>query len=252
MSATNKTPFLELPSFVGSDIPGWLTSWNDAMSKIDTGVQGINTIAGTANNNANSAIQQVTVINDEIADIQKNMNEINTDISNIQNNGFTYSIWTNVTPTAVNSAISSYDNREMVFMRVTAAIAQNSTGIPWYTGNAYYYVIAQLNRNIFNRTPSATPTLESTQFLGGIYLFSWDTASSRMTVTKSNMYTWYNGQVTNFGVALTINNTDRYYNANSFTICNKTTPDPVAARKETYDQNMSNEEYMLSQGISLI
>lgn len=247
MSATNKTPFLELPSFVGSDIPGWLTDWNDAMSKIDTGVQGINTIAGTANNNANSAIQQVDVINNEITDIQRNMSDINTDISNIQNNKFTYSIWTNITPTAISSAISSYDNRDTVFMRVAAAIANNSTGIPWYTENAYYYAIAQLNRNIFNRAPSATPTLESTQFLGGIYLFSWDNAASKLTVTKSNMYAWYNGQVTNFGLALTINQTSRQYNANSFTICNKTTTDPVGAQKENYDQNMSNEEYMLRQ-----
>jgi len=38
MSATNSTPNLELPVFVGTDKPAWLTDWNGAMNKIDAAV----------------------------------------------------------------------------------------------------------------------------------------------------------------------------------------------------------------------
>lgn len=36
MSATNKTPNYELPVFIGTDKPSWLTDFNGAMNKIDT------------------------------------------------------------------------------------------------------------------------------------------------------------------------------------------------------------------------
>ena len=36
MSATNKTANYELPEFVGTDKPSWLTDFNGAMTKIDT------------------------------------------------------------------------------------------------------------------------------------------------------------------------------------------------------------------------
>lgn len=38
MSATNVTPNIGLPSFVGTDKPAWLTDWNGAMNTIDTEV----------------------------------------------------------------------------------------------------------------------------------------------------------------------------------------------------------------------
>ena len=38
MSATNTTPFLQLPQFAATDKPTWLGDFNGAMSKIDTGV----------------------------------------------------------------------------------------------------------------------------------------------------------------------------------------------------------------------
>lgn len=38
MASTNKTSFLELSQFVGSDKPAWLTDYNGDMEKIDSGV----------------------------------------------------------------------------------------------------------------------------------------------------------------------------------------------------------------------
>lgn len=47
MSATNKTANYELPEFVGTDKPSWLTDFNDAMTKIDTALHNLS--AGQAN-----------------------------------------------------------------------------------------------------------------------------------------------------------------------------------------------------------
>jgi hypothetical protein len=51
MGSTNKTQYLELPQWIGTDQPTWLGDMNDAFLKID---KGYNTISG----NASSAISQ--------------------------------------------------------------------------------------------------------------------------------------------------------------------------------------------------
>lgn len=40
MANTNSTPNYQLPLFIPEDKPSWLGSWNDAMSKIDAGING--------------------------------------------------------------------------------------------------------------------------------------------------------------------------------------------------------------------
>jgi len=46
MSATQKTTNYQLPIFVGTDIPSWLTDFNSAMSKIDVAIKGASTTGG--------------------------------------------------------------------------------------------------------------------------------------------------------------------------------------------------------------
>lgn len=41
MSATNKTTFYDLPIFLGSDVPSWLTDFNGAMQKIDAAIKDV-------------------------------------------------------------------------------------------------------------------------------------------------------------------------------------------------------------------
>lgn len=49
MSATNATTNYQLPLFIGTDKPAWLTDWNGAMNAIDTAVANVNTAqSGTA------------------------------------------------------------------------------------------------------------------------------------------------------------------------------------------------------------
>ncbi len=56
MSATNSTPILNLPLFIGTDKPAWLTDWNGAMNTIDTAIASLQTAeSGTATSLASLA-----------------------------------------------------------------------------------------------------------------------------------------------------------------------------------------------------
>lgn len=49
MSATNSTPTINLPLFIGTDKPAWLTDWNGSMNAIDTAIATLQTAeSGTA------------------------------------------------------------------------------------------------------------------------------------------------------------------------------------------------------------
>lgn len=62
MSATNATPIINLPLFIGTDKPAWLTDWNGAMNIIDTSIAALQTAeAGTASSLATLA-QSVTAL----------------------------------------------------------------------------------------------------------------------------------------------------------------------------------------------
>ena len=56
MSATNSTPIINLPLFIGTDKPAWLTDWNGAMNTIDSAIAALQTAeAGTATSLASLA-----------------------------------------------------------------------------------------------------------------------------------------------------------------------------------------------------
>lgn len=56
MSATNSTPIINLPLFIGTDKPAWLTDWNGAMNIIDSSIAALQTAeSGTATSLASLA-----------------------------------------------------------------------------------------------------------------------------------------------------------------------------------------------------
>jgi hypothetical protein len=62
MSSTNFTPNYNLPQFIGSDKPAWLTDWNSAMLAIDTALATIATAeSGTATSLATLSSQVETL-----------------------------------------------------------------------------------------------------------------------------------------------------------------------------------------------
>ena len=70
MSSTNKTPYYELPQFVGTDIPTWLGDFNGAMSDIDTALKTNADRADLASTQAGQAVQTANAANDAVSALQ--------------------------------------------------------------------------------------------------------------------------------------------------------------------------------------
>lgn len=62
MSATNSTPTINLPLFIGTDKPAWLTDWNGSMNTIDTAIASLQTAEGGTATALASLSQSVTAL----------------------------------------------------------------------------------------------------------------------------------------------------------------------------------------------
>lgn len=99
MGATNKTPNLDLPQFVGTDKPSWLGDFNGAMNSIDTfagkTTGDIGTVTATANAaksaadaaSASVAALETTVTQhtSEISDAMADVSALEADVTRINN-----------------------------------------------------------------------------------------------------------------------------------------------------------------------
>lgn len=209
MSATNHTPYLNLPSFVGSDIPGWLTDWNEAMSAIDTGVQNINTIAGTANNNATSAIQQTGQLQNSVNNLQTQVDNIEEEVSaNKTSDLYSYIQWVPIA--GINQAFfKGIENSYMHILEGLGIIPNTQSGVPGAESGSYFLALCQFAKNVFN-LPAKDLPFESgaSHYIGPAVLWY---LSSQNPITPTVIHTssiraWWNGQVTNIGLKLSIQN----------------------------------------------
>lgn len=67
MSATNSTPTINLPVFIGTDKPAWLVDWNGAMNAIDSAIATLQTTeSGTASSLA-ALSQSVTALSNTVS-----------------------------------------------------------------------------------------------------------------------------------------------------------------------------------------
>lgn len=96
MSATNSTPTINLPVFIGTDKPAWLVDWNGAMNDIDSAIATLQTTeSGTASSLAalaqsvsalSSTVSQHTTAIETVAQttttLAGNVNTINSLIGN--------------------------------------------------------------------------------------------------------------------------------------------------------------------------
>ena len=89
MSATNKTTNIELPLFIGTDVPSWLTDWNGAMTTLDTNIATIKSNAETAKSDAANAeesaaqtAQSLITLNNTVTTLQTTINQLTT-VNNI-------------------------------------------------------------------------------------------------------------------------------------------------------------------------
>lgn len=67
MSATNATPTINLPLFIGTDKPAWLTDWNGAMNVIDSAIASLQTAEGGTATALAALSQSVTALSDTVS-----------------------------------------------------------------------------------------------------------------------------------------------------------------------------------------
>lgn len=89
MSHTNSTPNFNLPQFVGTDKPAWLTDINGAFSAIDTAIKNASDTATTASTNATTANKNIGTLSDLTTTAKTNVvsavNEVNSNVGTAQN-----------------------------------------------------------------------------------------------------------------------------------------------------------------------
>lgn len=90
MSATNNTTNFNLPLFIGSDKPAWLTDWNGAMTTIDTKMQEVKTEAASASTESGSNTQSINQINSTLQALNSTISVMNTNVTKVTN---AFSAW---------------------------------------------------------------------------------------------------------------------------------------------------------------
>lgn len=87
MASTNKTQYYNLPQYVASDKPTYLTDFNQAMATIDSALHSGNEAGNTANNSIGTLSNlETTVKTDLVSAINEVKDVTDTNTSDIQNN----------------------------------------------------------------------------------------------------------------------------------------------------------------------
>lgn len=84
MSSTNKTTNYNLPIFVGSDVPSWLTDWNSAMQLLDTAIGNVLTVANKANADIQLTDAQLTEVKTAVEKALPIIETATTDIAQLK------------------------------------------------------------------------------------------------------------------------------------------------------------------------
>jgi hypothetical protein len=81
MSATNKTANYNLPEFVGTDKPSWLTDFNGAMTKIDTALHALS--QGQASGVTKQYVdEQISTVTTALNNLQDDVDAITAKLKN--------------------------------------------------------------------------------------------------------------------------------------------------------------------------
>lgn len=81
MSATNATPTISLPLFIGTDKPAWLTDWNGAMNTIDGAIATLQTAEGGTATALASLSQSVEALSGTVSQHTTSLQTITTAVA---------------------------------------------------------------------------------------------------------------------------------------------------------------------------
>ncbi len=206
MSATNKTTYLDLPQFIGTDVPSWLGDFNGAMEKIDMGYNNVDIKAGQAASTANSASSKADINTQSITSINAELKTLKEAVQNYDN------ILNFKTITCVPSPNNLKASSSMIMTQNTnktlASLKFNATMnyplsnpskyvFTWSVGGGTttYYDLFTIEDNCFNLNQTALPRSAECLTVGVMtYRYNSSKAISRLYVRA-----WYDGATTHIG-----------------------------------------------------
>lgn len=132
MSHTNSTSNYNLPQFVGSDTPGWLTDVNGAMSDIDAAIYARQQGVATNANNITALDSRLTSAEGSIATAGTNITDLQTDMTALEGtvSSNTTAIGNNTANiSALNTLVSGLSAKMPVIVNVTLEAANWASGV---------------------------------------------------------------------------------------------------------------------------
>lgn len=121
MGATNKTPNIELPQFVGTDKPSWLGDFNGAMNTIDVFAGKTTGDIGTVTGTANAAKSAADAASASVTALETTVNQHTTEISDTMAD--VSSLEADVQQ--INTKLNSLDVTEIVGVSGNAITSEN-------------------------------------------------------------------------------------------------------------------------------
>lgn len=205
MSATNKTTYLDLPQFIGTDVPSWLGDFNGAMEKIDTGYNNVDIKAGQAASTANSASSKADINTQSITSINAELKTLKNAVQNYDNI-LNFKIVTCVPSPNNLKADSSMlmtqnTNKTLASLKFNATLLYPLTNpskyvFTWATGGTTtFYDLFTIEDNCFNLNQTALP--RSTECLT-VGVMSYRNESTK-DISRLYVRAWYDGATTHVG-----------------------------------------------------
>lgn len=132
MSHTNRTTNYNLPQFVGTDTPGWLTDVNGAMSDIDAAIYARQQGVATNANNITALDSRLTSAEGSIATAGTDISDLQTDVTSLEGSvsSNTTAIGNNTANiSALNTLVSGLQAKMPVINNVTLTAADWASGV---------------------------------------------------------------------------------------------------------------------------
>lgn len=205
MSATNKTTYLDLPQFIGTDVPSWLGDFNGAMEKIDTGYNNVDIKAGQAASTANSASSKADINTQSITSINAELKTLKNAVQNYDNILNFKSVTCVPSPnnlTADSSMIMTQNtNKTLASLKFNATLNYPLSNPSKYVftwvsgGTTTFYDLFTIEDNCFNLNQTSLPRSAECLTVGVM------TYRNELSKTISRLYVraWYDGATTHVG-----------------------------------------------------
>lgn len=206
MSATNKTTYLDLPKFIGTDVPSWLGDFNGAMEKIDTGYNDVDIKAGQAASTANSASSKADINTQSITSINAELKTLKGAVQNYDNILNFKSVTCVPSPNNLkpdsSMLMTQNTNKTLASLKFNATLVYPLSNPSKYVftwssggGTTTFYDLFTIEDNCFNLNQTALPRSAECLTVGVM--------SNRNESTKaiSRLYVraWYDGATTHIG-----------------------------------------------------